>query len=189
MRLRKVASAREDLEWIEANSKSDPLRKRAVQMIEKLAAASVGDVNKVLTIVAYEKVLRQQPDHAGAKTNLNHARYLLKTMLQDPPQEQQNADDEGGEEGEQGRNEQQSEEGENSEQEGQEGEEEPPEGEDESDPSESGGDPQDASAQTQPLKDQNIEAILQSLEDKNREEQKNLRKAKGPPKIREGKWW
>ena len=46
-----------------------------------------------------------------------------------------------------------------------------------------------AAAQTQPLENQNIEAILQSLEDKNREEQKNLRKAKGPPKIREGKWW
>ncbi|MCH8203523.1 MAG: tetratricopeptide repeat protein [Candidatus Hydrogenedentes bacterium] len=142
-------------------------------------------------IAAYEKVLRQQPDHAGAKTNLNHARYLFKTMLQDPPPDQQNADDEGGEEGEEGQNEQQSEEGENSEQEGQEGEEEPPEGEDESDSENdsSGGDPQDASAQTEPLEDQNIEAILQSLEDKNREEQKNLRKAKGPPEIRGGKWW
>ncbi len=143
-------------------------------------------------IVAYEKVLRQQPDHTGAKTNLNHARYLLKTMMQDPPPDQQNADDEAGEEGEEGQNEQESEEGENSEDEGQEGEEEPPEGDEESDPSEddsSGGDPQDASAQTQPLEDQNIEAILQSLEDKNREEQKNLRKAKGPPKVREGKWW
>ncbi len=142
-------------------------------------------------IVAYEKVLRSQPGHAGATTNLNHARYLLKTMLQDPPPDQQNADDEGGEEGEEGRNEEQGEEGDNSEDEGQEGEEEPPEG-DESDPSEndsSGGNPQDDSAQTQPLEDQNIEAILQSLEDKNREEQKNLRKAKGPPKIREGKWW
>ena len=142
-------------------------------------------------IVAYEKILRRQPQHSGANTNLNHARYLLKSMMQDAPPEQQSADDEGGEDGEEGENKQQSEEGDNSEEDG-EGEEEPPEGDEESDPSDndsSGGDPRDASSQSQPLQDQNIEAILQSLEDKNREEQKNLRKAKGPPKVREGKWW
>jgi Ca-activated chloride channel family protein len=143
-------------------------------------------------IVAYEKLLRQQSEHASAKTNLNHARYLLKTMMQDPPPDQERADDEGGEEGEQGQNDQQSEgqEGENDE-ESEEGEQDPPEG-DENQSSEdqnSGGDPQDSSIESQSLEDQNIEAILQSLEDKNREEQKNLRKAKGPPKVREGKWW
>lgn len=142
-------------------------------------------------MVAYEKLLRQQPEHAGAKTNLNHARYLLKTMMQDPPPDQKSVDPEGSNEGEEGRSDQQSE-GEQSEND-EEGEQDPPEGdENESKASEdqnSSGDPQDISSEIQPPEDQNIEAILQSLEDKNREEQKNLRKAKGPPKVREGKWW
>lgn len=148
-------------------------------------------------IQAYEVVVRQHPDHDGARVNLNHSRYLLKSMMQNAPPEQERADDgEGGEQGEQGENEDQSDEGEEGEQdqdsqEGEEGEQDQ-EGEEDSDPSDnenSGGDPQDASSQGDPLKDENIEAILQSLEDKNREEQKNLRKAKGPPSIREGKWW
>ncbi len=142
-------------------------------------------------MVAYEKLLRQQPEHAGAKTNLNHARYLLKTMMQDPPPEKKNIDPEGGEEGEQGRSDQERE-GEQSEND-EEGEQDPPEGdENESNSSEdpyNSGDPQDTSREIQPPEDENIEAILQSLEDKNREEQKNLRKAKGPPRVRAGKWW
>lgn len=144
-------------------------------------------------IVAYETLLRQQPDHHGAMTNLNHSRYKLKKMMQNPPpdqqelntgddqeQNQQNQEDQEGEEGEEG-------------QEGQEGEPEETEGEEnESDPSEdqdSSGEPQDGAAESQPIEDENIEAILQSLEDINKEEQKNLRKAKGPPQVREGKWW
>ncbi len=142
-------------------------------------------------MVAYEKLLRQQPEHAGAKTNLNHARYLLKTMMQDPPPDRKSVDPEGSNEGEQGRSDQESE-GEESEND-EEGEQDPSEGdEDESNSSEdqdSGSDPQDISSEIQPPEDQNIEAILQSLEDRNREEQKNLRKATGPPKVREGKWW
>lgn len=138
-------------------------------------------------MLAYERLLRLQPQHEGAKTNLNHARYLLKTMMQDPPPEKKNIDPEG-EEGEPGRSDQDKE-GENEE----EGEQEPPEGDggeqDSSEEQELSGDPQDNSKEIQPPDDENIEAILQSLEDRNREEQKNLRKAKGPPKVRAGKWW
>ena len=142
-------------------------------------------------IQSYETILRMQPKHDGAKTNLNHARYLLKTMMQEAPPEQDQADDSGGDEGEEGENQQENQEGEEGEedQEG-EGEQEPQDGE--QDPSEDenpGGDPQDSASDGNPLEDQNIEAILQSLEDKNKEEQKNLRKAKGPPKVRGGKWW
>ncbi len=137
-------------------------------------------------MVAYERLLRLQPEHEGAKTNLNHARYLLKTMMQDPPPEKKNIDPEG-EEGEPGRSDQDKE-GENEE----EGEQEPPEGDggqDSSEEQELSGDPEDTSKEIQPPDDENIEAILQSLEDRNREEQKNLRKAKGPPRVRAGKWW
>ena len=34
-----------------------------------------------------------------------------------------------------------------------------------------------------------IEAILQSLEDINREEQKSLMRANAPTKMRDGEWW
>lgn len=144
-------------------------------------------------IVAYEKLLRQQPDHEGAKTNLNHSRYMLKSMMQNLPPDQNEVN--AGDDQEQGQENQEPEEGEEGEegQEGQEGEPEESEGEEsDADPSEdqnSGGDPQDGSAETDPMEDENIEAILQSLEDINRDEQKNLRKAKGPPTVREGKWW
>ncbi len=144
-------------------------------------------------IVAYETLLRQQPNHEGAIMNLNHSRYRLKKMMQDPPPDQQEAnagDDQ--EQNQQNQEDQEGEEGEEGE-EGQEGEEEETEGEEnDSDPSEddsSTGEPQDGRSESQPIEDENIEAILQSLEDINKEEQKNLRKAKGPPQVREGKWW
>ena len=141
-------------------------------------------------IVAYETLLRQQPDHEGAKMNLNHSRYMLKKMMQDPPPDQQEVN--AGDDQEQNQEDQEGEEGEEG-QEGQEGEPEETEGEEnESDPSEdedSSGEPQDGAAESKPIEDENIEAILQSLEDINKEEQKNLRKAKGPPQVREGKWW
>jgi chemotaxis protein histidine kinase CheA len=37
------------------------------------------------SISAYEDVLRRYPDHGGARKNLDHMRYLLKKMLQNPP--------------------------------------------------------------------------------------------------------
>ncbi len=38
---------------------------------------------------AYEAVLREHPDHAGAQQNLDHVRYRLKLLLQQPKQEQE----------------------------------------------------------------------------------------------------
>lgn len=147
-------------------------------------------------IQAYETHLRVMPDHAGAKTNLNHTRYLLKKMLQNPPPDQEKADEgDGGEEGQEGSEEnEEGEEGEEQEnpEDGQEGENDESEGEmDESDSSDQNqdGDPRDSASDGDPLEDENLEAILQSLEEKNKEEQKNLRKAKGPPQIRDSKWW
>jgi len=140
----------------------------------------------------YTAIVDRYPDHGPAQKNLNHARYLLKRMLQNPPPDPpQSEDGEGEDEGEQGQQDQQGEQGEDGEQdpsdEGEEGEEET-DGESETPPPE-GGDPQDNANTGQPLQDQNIEAILESLEDRNREEQENLRRAKGAPRVQDGKWW
>lgn len=147
----------------------------------------------------YEGVLDRYPDHEGARTNLNHTRYLLKKMLQNPPPEQKKADDgEGGDQGEQGKQNEESEQGDQNQQQPQ-----PEQGEqgDQSQPqdqqNQNNGQPDQSQQGTseqnldqgKPLTDQNIQAILDSLEDKNREEQKNLRKAKGAPRVRNGKWW
>jgi tetratricopeptide (TPR) repeat protein len=38
---------------------------------------------------AYGVVLKEFPDHAGAKQNLDHVQYLLKKMLQNPPEKKE----------------------------------------------------------------------------------------------------
>ena len=137
-------------------------------------------------IAGYEQVLAANPKHAAAATNLNHTRYLLKKMLQNPPENQQKSKDDKGDEGQNGKNDQQGENGEQpqqqqDDQQNQENQDQPSD--------ENQGDPQQQKSTGKPTDDQNIQAILQSLEDKNREEQKNLRKAKGAPKVNDGKWW
>ncbi len=145
------------------------------------------------SIHAYEELLRQNPEHEGARTNLNHMRYLLKTLLQNPPppQEQEKPgegeDEEEKKEGEQeGEQQQPNPEEQNGE----------PEDQQESEDEQTAENPQDFQSAAQenqeesdPLNRQNIEAILQSLEDQDREEQKNLRRAKQPPRIMNQKWW
>ncbi|MCH7959830.1 MAG: hypothetical protein IID08_06855 [Candidatus Hydrogenedentes bacterium] len=148
------------------------------------------------SIRGYERALDQYPDLEVAKTNLNHARYALKTMLQNPPPKQQQEEEGDGDEGDEGDQGEPGEDGSDNEQ-----------GEDEQDPSDDGndqdeqGDPEDddgdvgegqesqADMTQEPLSRQNIEAILESLEDRNREEQKNMRRADEPSRMQGGKWW
>lgn len=136
-------------------------------------------------VAGYESVLEQHPDHQAAATNLNHTRYLLKKMLQNPPKNENQSKDEGneGESGDQNQEDQQ----------GDQPQDQPPEdqqGDDQEDQQPEDGEPQDQKSTGERTKeDANIEAILDSLEDKNREEQENLRKAKGAPKVLNGKWW
>ncbi len=40
-------------------------------------------------VSAYDAVLKEFPGHAGAKQNLDHVRYLLKKLLQNPPEKQE----------------------------------------------------------------------------------------------------
>jgi Ca-activated chloride channel family protein len=68
-----------------------------VAQTAKLAAKS-DDRTKTIqafkdSIQAYEDFLHGHPGHDGARTNLDHMRYLLKKMLQNPPKEQQGGDD------------------------------------------------------------------------------------------------
>lgn len=150
------------------------------------------------SIMAYESVLRSQPNHTGARKNLDHMRYLLKSLLQNPPDEPPQTGENGEEsdesEGEKSEDQQQgdqedaqSEFDENQDSEPLDPNDEPQGGsEDEQDFS---GQPSDQEMEPKELNRQNIEAILQSLEDQDREEQKSLRRAKGPPIIQGGKWW
>lgn len=146
----------------------------------------------------YDKVLLVDPEHVSAKKNRNHLSYLLKKMLQDPPPEQKSPEEgDGGEEENEGEEEQEGEdpsEGENEEEEGEEGEEEDSEGDSEEDDSDSDdqsqdGEQQQSSENGKTPEEANIEAILESLEEINKEEQKNLRRAQRAPQIKGGKWW
>lgn len=148
-------------------------------------------------VSAYESVVKEHSDFDRAKANLNHARYELKKMLQEPPPEQENSEDGEGEEGEQeqeqeqqsGDQEQESddEEQDSSEDSSQDQDENEEDSESSSDPNQQSNPPQQQEEQN--LDDRNIEAILESLEERDREEQKELRKARGLPQVRNGKWW
>lgn len=148
---------------------------------------------------AYESIVREHPEIERAEANLNHARYELKRMLQQPPPEQENSEDGEGEEGEEEQEQEQQsgeqeQEGEQEEQEQDSSEDSSQDQEENEDDSESSSDPNQQSnppqqQEEQNLDDRNIEAILESLEERDREEQKELRRARGLPQVRNGKWW
>ncbi len=57
-------------------------------------AAAAGDYQAAVnafqeSVSQYEEFLKRFPDHAGARQNLEYMRYLLKSMLQNPPKEQE----------------------------------------------------------------------------------------------------
>jgi Ca-activated chloride channel family protein len=151
-------------------------------------------------VTAYESVLSEHPNNERAKANLDHARYELKRMLQEPPPDQQKSEDnQSGDQGDQGES-QDDQSGEQEKQDQDQDEEQQPSDEqqdqqDENQDQDSQGNQNQQqnqsgkSNQQKELDRQNVEAILQSLEDRDREEQKNLRKATGLPQVRNGKWW
>ncbi|PCJ63814.1 MAG: hypothetical protein COA73_04805 [Candidatus Hydrogenedentota bacterium] len=154
-------------------------------------------------ISEYEKVLYQQPDNKMAKANIDHLRYLLKKMQQNPPPDQQEQDEgedgESGNEGddeEEGNDPQKGDEEKDQEEQEQDGAEDDQEGDSDEDESESdsppqaGDSPQDQSSDQKTESDENIEAILDSLEEQNKKEQKNLRRSTRKPQVGPGgKWW
>lgn len=189
------------------------------------------------SIYGYEDFLEQYPGHPGAEKNLNHMRYLLKKMLQNPPpeqeQQQQSEEQEDGEENQSG-DEQDQQNEDSGEQDGE------PQGQPEDDPSptdaeqeqpgdqsdqeqegdeneqqqsdedstdegqSSGnaeGDQQQAPGENQsdatsstgeepvdlPNKE-TIEAILEALQERDKQEQQNMRRVPQNPR-RSGPWW
>ncbi len=170
---------------------------KASEEIEKRNKVDSAYINSIL---AYEDMLELYPDHTTAKVNLNYTRYLHKKYLQEhPPEEkdQQESPDEDGDESEEkdqgqedGDNGEQDQEGEQEEGEADSGNEEDDPGESDSESQEAGeGEQSEADMAQDPQSRENIEAILQSLEDKNAEEQEDLRTDKRPSRAREGKWW
>lgn len=154
-----------------------------------------------VAIEDFDKVLLLDPDHAEARQNRDHLNYLLKQMLQNAPPDQQepNEGDSGeeqneGEKQEEGQdksdaqNPEEKESEEQGEEDDQQGEQDPEDSDDESDP-QSGDTPPQSSTEGKTPEEENIEALLESLEEVNKEEQKNLRKANRLPQIKGGKWW
>ncbi len=147
------------------------------------------------SIRGYEEFLARYPDHEAAQHNLDHMRYLRKTLLDDPPPEepQPEEDESEGDDPEEG-------EGEESEpedgEEGEDGEEQPEPGDGEEDqdagegeaPAEPEPDPEEMDAPEAPETRQNIEAILQALEDEDNREQREMLREHGGPRIRM-EWW
>lgn len=146
----------------------------------------------------YDAYLGQYPGHRSAQRNRDHVSYLLKQLLRNPPPEEEpeeSEDEENSDENQGNEDGEESDEGE----EDSEGEESDEEDDSENDDENKPSDPSDENSQEdaksqqgengKTAEEQNIEAILESLEAINQEEQKNLRRTQTMPRIKEGKWW
>ena len=188
---------------------------------QAIQAATTGDAKQAEkafreSIDEYETILRRNPEHAGARQNLDHMRYLLKKMLQNPPppqdnqeqeknQKDQSQQDENNQQKSQDNTEDQQESGENQDeqkpdqqeerdpQSGQ--QEQPEEGSQEQQPSQTDPDQQNEQARAQqgeqepqPLDRQSVEAILDSLEEIDHQEQQQVRTGPIDNRLRRD-WW
>ena len=154
----------------------------------------------------YDSILGRFPGNAAAQRNRDHVSYLLKQLLRNPPPEEEQeekgeGEDEDSEEQEDQEKQDQDTSGEDQENEDDsngENSEDKEQEDSESDDSQSNAEDASESESSNPQQseegkspeEQNIEAILESLEAINAEEQKNLRKAKRYPSVKKGgKWW
>lgn len=164
-----------------------------------VAASQIEEAQEAFgeSIRAYEAVLRMQPGNETAAQNLGHIRYSLKRLLQRPPAETEKrlpGDEDDGEE--QGSGESNDEEGEEAGDQGEEESQRDGDSEQAEEPMEAPSDRGEAAAltmeveeQAQTLSRENIEALLQTLEDRDREEQKHLRRAKRLQRRPGDLWW
>lgn len=134
-------------------------------------------------IQGYEGFLRRYPAHEGAQNNLDHMRFLLKKMLQNPPpsQEKEEQTEEGTQEQKQDDSQQES----SGEQEAQQ-----QDGQQEEGSSAMGerSTAEDETAEAEPEQRQDVEAILQSLEDQDNREQQKTRPGQRNVGITQ-EWW
>ncbi len=182
--------------------------------VAQIAKQTIGTGNQEAIIAsfeeaveAYEGVLERYPGHSEAQHNLDHMRYLLKRMLQQPPPEPQESQDQEEEKGEQeqqqeGGQQQESSEGQDEQQESESREQQQSEQEqeDEKEEDQQQSQQQQAAVSTteeeepgvreqEEMQDrQTIEAILQSLEAKDKREQQDLRTSVPDSQIRK-EWW
>lgn len=171
--------------------------------------ASLGDQQATITafeesVQAYEEFLDRYPGHEKARHNLDHMRYLLKRMLQNPPKSDEQS------EGEQGQQEQekQDQQQQNENKEGEQQEEEQTEqneaqskeeqSQEDNEQQQQAQEQQQATASVseentpegdEEMEDrQTIEAILQSLEAQDKREQQELRTSMPDSHVRR-EWW
>lgn len=153
----------------------------------------------------YDAYLGLFPDQEVAQRNRDHVSYLLKELLRNPPEEeeQQDNEDENSDDNEDQQDQEQEDssdeenpsDNEDEQEDNQSEDDEQEEGEDESEQSSSSSENESESTEQQESEngkspeEQNMEAILESLEAKNQEEQKNLRRSKNAPRVKGGKWW
>jgi hypothetical protein len=172
---------------------------------------------------AYEDVLRRFPDHADARQNLDHLRYQLKKMLQNPPQEQQQQEGDGDGEQQEGDQDQEQDSSDQSEQGGEQeqdqqqeqqqsgseeqeqdeqqqdqpepepaeqepGEQEAPDSDEEQDTTPDASAAQEEAEQEEAMDRQSVEAILQSLEEMDQQEQRQMRTGPTDNRLRR-EWW
>ena len=144
------------------------------------------------SVQAYDQFLEQYPGHAGAKQNLDHVRYLLKKLMQNPPppeeeqsQGQQDQQQQGGQQQQRGEEQQEQDQGDR--QESPEDQQESPGDQDEQQVAQAR--PQEGGQEVEEKQDrQNTEAILESLEDIDRQEQRERRQGPRDDRLR-SEWW
>lgn len=205
-------AAKEAFERAEANAqgslKTDATYNRANTMAQIAKRTASGQDPKTATekfhdsIQSYEDLLRSHPDHDQARHNLDHVRYAMKRFLQQPPpppQEQQSGDkqDDPKENGDQQQQQQKPQQG------NQEQGDNPPQNqpseqqenhEDDRQPSSSEPEQRPVKGQEkailngQDLKRGNIEALLESLEERDKSEQHDIRQGPRDHRLRE-EWW
>ena len=161
----------------------------AAQKYEETVAAFKESVGE------YEQFLKEHPDHEGARKNLDHMRYLLKSMLQNPPppqdkssqdqkddqkQDQQKQKDKDKQQQEQNKDQQKQEDKDKQQQQQQQEQKDQQQQAQEQN--------KDQQQQAKPDDKQNLDAILQSLDEIDQREQKESRNQRSEISIRSN-WW
>ena len=211
--------AKEEFENVEKNSPDSKLRVDAAfnhanataQQAKWAAEAMKSGAGKFEDIIKgfeasvaeYEDMLKRQPDHAGAKQNLDHMRYLLKSMLQNPPppqeQQQQQQQQQDGENQEQDQQKQEQDQQDKQEQDKQnkqqqqeqqaQDQQEQQEQQASQSDKEQQQDQQDQAQNSDNLPEGNTEALLESLEEMDKREQREVKNQQQRGNPAQGNWW
>ncbi len=205
-------AAKEAFERAEAGAKgtlkTDAAYNRANTMAQIAKKTAPGQDPKSATqkfhdsIQSYEELLRSHPDHDKANHNLDHIRYALKRYLQQPPpppQEQQSGEQQERDDQQQQQQDQQQQPNQGDQKNDDSQPQDPQQGEqekNEDNQQQSSSDQENRPMQGQDkailngqdLKRENIEALLESLEDRDKSEQRDIRQGPRDHRLRE-EWW